>query len=342
MDTNRQESIESYIPWFAEEYSGPVHKNTRVNDYLSLTPQEIKTMLDRRVLNQEDACRKIAVMMYQHLQGHRFVGLLAGPTGAGKSFIAESLKEAFPDVVYLRDVSNVTADGWKGDKKVSTLFHGVHNPFAYNGKIYPLLFLDECDKLFTPKITSGGENASQTVQSEFLTVIQGSEIEIVERSSSHNSQDTSKIVDTSRMSFLFAGAFDKKATEIANKASGSSMGFGASRIKEQPYNRKLTMDDVYEAGCMRELCGRIQKIVCLSRLEEVDFRKMLDYTDRGPIYELETEFNIPIYISDSKKDELAHSAYIKGLGVRGIKNVLREYIDELTWNNCHAKELEIC
>ena len=337
MGKNICEPGKPYIPWYADEYTGPERRNSRVRDYLSLTPQDIKTELERTVVNQEEACRKVAVMMHQHLHGHRFVGLLAGPTGSGKTFIAESLKEIFPDVVYIRDVSNVTLDGWRGSKKVSSLFQGVHNPYCYNGKIFPMLFLDECDKMFSPKTNSGDENVSESIQYEFLTVIHGGEIEVRDS----NGIRQRNPIDTSGMSFLFSGAFEKKARDIAEKESDASIGFGASREKVQSYQRDLTMEDVREAGCITELSGRIEKIVSLNKFEEGEYRKMLDTAGRGPVYELEKEFNIPITISEKRKDEIAHNAFVTGLGIRGIKNRIREYIDELTWEDCHAKKLDI-
>ncbi len=341
-NTNIENTVEAYIPWYSEDYSGPMLRNNKGKDYLKLTPQDIKAELEHYVVNQEEACRKIAVMMYHHLHGHRFVGLLAGPTGSGKSFIAESLKETFPDVVYIRDVSNVTCDGWKGDKKVATLFQNVHEPFAYNGKIHPLIFLDECDKLFSPKFTGHGENASESVQSEFLTVIHGGEVEITENNNSgKTSQDVKKTMNTKTMSFLFAGAFDKRARMIAEEESGPSIGFNASHRKVESYSREITIEDVRQAGCMSEMCGRIQKIINLNKFTEADFLGMLNTRDRGPVYEMEKEFNVPILISPAKKEELAHDAFSSGLGIRGMKNAIRDYIDELTWENCKAKKLEI-
>ena len=343
MEYENKESMKNetpFIPWYAEEYQPGTPTAGSERDYLALTPRDIKRELEKNVLNQDEACRKVAVMMYQHLHGHRFVGLLAGPTGSGKSFIADSLKSLFPDIVYLRDVSNVSCDGWKGNKKVSNLFDGV-SEICRNGKtIRPLLFLDECDKMFSPKINSGQENVSESVQAEFLTVLQGGEVEVREKND--NGRDFRRTLYTGHMSFLFAGAFEKRARAVAAKESGSSFGFGSSSAnKLSSYDLELTMEDVREAGCTAEFSGRIQKLICLQKFGEEDFRKMLDARDRGPVYEMEREFGIPITISDLKKQEIAHEAYVSGLGVRGMKNVIREYIDELTWINYRAKELEI-
>lgn len=332
----------SYIPWYADEYAKKSSSVFDSGDYLALRPQDIKKGLEETVVDQDEACRKVSVKMYHHLQGHRFVGILAGPTGSGKSFIAESLQRMFPDIVYLRDISNVTQDGWKGDKKVGTLFQRVSSVSVRDRVIHPVMFLDECDKFFSPKITSGGENVSESVQSEFLTVIQGSRITLNEKKQNGTiMQDVPREIDTSVMSFLFAGAFAKRAKAVADKKSGSSFGFGADHKTVHEYETALTMKDVMAAGCISELCGRINGIICLNSFGEEGFRNMLDCDSRGPVYEMEKEFGLEIHISDRKKDELAHDAFESGLGVRGMKNVIREYIDELTWEDCNAKVLDI-
>lgn len=313
----------------------PVKKAERLIDYRTLTPQEIKKELEKYVVGQSEACRQTAIMMYQHLQGHRFVGLLAGPTGSGKSFMTETLQRAFPDIVYLREISNVTNEGWTGIKKVSTLFKDVCNPHGYEGEIYPLIVLDECDKMFAPKITSNGENVSESLQAEFLSVIHGSTVEY------KDSEGRIRKVDTRPMSFLFAGAFEKRARAVAEQNSGSAFGFGAITKKTKSYERELTREDIQEAGCIAEMCGRIQKIICLNQLEADHFRRILDERTKGPVFELENEFKLRFHLSEAVKDEMAHEAYVSGLGIRGIKNQLRNYIDEAIWEDCHTKTVEV-
>lgn len=332
--------VQHYVPWYSDDYRissrGSETFGSR-RDYRSLTPQDIYKELTKYVVDQDDACRKVSVMVYQHLRGHRFVGMLAGPTGSGKSFIAESLKKLLPNLVFIRDVSNVSCDGWTGNKKVSDLFRGVDVSGRREDGFYPIIFLDECDKMFKPKHTSGGDNVSEDIQSEFLTVIHGGEMLVTDPTDRRSKTP----LNTSNISFLFAGAFENKAAAIAEKESGPSLGFGASMEKVNSYNRELTIDDVIEAGCMRELAGRIQRLVNLNPFGEEAFRRMLDDHERGPLGELENEFEIPICISESRKDEIAHDAYASGLGIRGIKNSIREYIDEMMWNDCNARVLEI-
>lgn len=331
-DTDTDEETES-IPWYGTGYIYTTHHKS--GNYLSMTPQDIKSELERYVIGQEEACKQTAIMMYQHLHGHRTVGLLAGPTGSGKSFITESLQKIFPDVVYLREISNLTRDGWSGQKKASTLFRGVKDPYGYGGKIHPLIVLDECDKCFSPNFSSTGECVSESVQSELLAAIHGADIEV------KIDKDRTTTVDTRQMSFLFAGAFERCAENIAQKESGASIGFGAGHEKIHSYHRKLTMDDIHAAGCIKELCGRIQKIICLDKFKESQFRSMLDTVNIGPVHELENEFNVHLVLSDSKKDEMAHKAYKSGLGMRAIRNQIRNCIDEAIWNDCETQVIEV-
>lgn len=335
MEKKNNKIVRSYIPWYSDDYRISYYDEQRKKDYLSYTPQDIYAELVKNIVNQDEACRKVSVMMYQHLRGHRFVGMLAGPTGSGKSFIAENLKKIFPDMVYLRDISNVTNDGWSGGKKVHSLFQGVSYPGGDNVRFEPVIFLDECDKMFTPKHTSSGDNVSETVQSEFLSVIHGGEIEI------STPDRARRMISTSGISFLFAGAFEKKAKEIAEKENGPALGFGMHREKVSAYDSGFNAADIIEAGCISELCGRIQRIISLNAIGEEDYRKMLDEPERGPVHELEAEFGIPIRISGERKDLLAHEAYASGLGIRGIKNRIRDHIDEIIWNDQNVKILNI-
>ncbi|MBR0092585.1 MAG: AAA family ATPase, partial [Lachnospiraceae bacterium] len=288
--------------------------------------------------DQDEACKQVAVMMYQHLQGHRSVSLIAGPTGSGKSFISERLQQLFPGIVYLRDISNLTKDGWTGAKKLSSLFMNLRIPAAYNGKIHPLIVLDECDKFFAPAHNSDHDNVSDAVQSELLSVIHGGTVDVKVRNGDRDGWAT---VDTRPMSFLFAGSFEKKAKAIAAKESPASLGFGAVFREPSLYERELTLEDIMEAGCIPELCGRIQRIINLHPFDEKLFRRILDEKEKGPLAELEKEFGIRLRVSKRRKDDLAATAYSSGHGMRGMKRELRRFIDEAMWENCDTEVIEI-
>ena len=323
--------VSRYIPWYSDEYriSSRAADRSRKN-FCEMTPFEIRDELLKSVIDQDEACRKVAMMVYQHLHGHRFVGMLAGPTGSGKSFIADTLNDMFPGLIYIRDISNVTCDGWSGGKKVSSLFEGISGCYEESRGPAPIMFLDECDKMFAPKTSSARENVSEQVQGEFLTVIHGGSFRVKDEA-----------VNTRRMSFLFAGAFEKKADLIAADDGGPAIGFGSSIVKNRSYSRELTMEDIHEAGCINELCGRIQRLVNLSPISEDTYVRILEDHDKGPVHDLEKEFGLRLEVTPERAEEIAHHAYSLGMGIRGIRNTLRAQIDDLMWEDLSARCLHI-
>ena len=334
---NKVYTVRRYIPWYSDEYRISSRAKGGAADCYDMTPPEILEELKKSVIDQDEACRKVAMMVYQHLHGHRFVGMLAGPTGCGKSFIADKLSEMFPGLIYIRDVSNVTCDGWSGGKKVRSLFEGIEFPEKEEKRPWPILFLDECDKMVAPKRTSGGEVVSEQVQAEFLTVVHGTEIAVC----TDRSAGRYRFIDTGKLSFMFAGAFEKRADQIAERESGPSLGFGSSLKRTKSYSRELTMEDVHEAGAINELCGRIQRLVNLNPITEETYYRILEDHRKGPVHELEEEFGIRLEISECRAEEIARAAYSSGLGIRGIRNILRENIDELMWEDLNAASYKI-
>ncbi len=320
--------------WYERGYEAPSKAGLDPREYQKLTAREIYNMLVKHVIEQDEACKAVAIMMFQHLQGHRSVNLLAGPTGAGKSFLTETLKDIFPDVVVLRNIADLTCDGWSGGKKVSSLFSNIKSTFVGDSNFGKFIVLDEADKCFTFKTSSGGGAPSEDVQAELLSVVHGAEINV------SAGKDTIATIDTRYISFLFAGAFDKQARAIANEKSGG-IGFGVCHDKVESYSEPITMADVHNAGCISELCGRIGKVIPVSKISADSYRRMLNNHKSGPLYELEKEFGIRFRISETAKDDICHNAWASELGVRSIKNQLRAYIDEAVWERKNPKCIEI-
>lgn len=325
---------EIQIPWYEDGFVPEVSNGPSTQDYLNLTPKDIYSILSKSVLEQKTACRAVSIMMFQHLHGHRGTAILAGPTGSGKSFLAENLKKAFPSVVFLQSIADLTSDGWSGNKKVINLFAGIESTYIPGTEISRLIFLDEADKCFNFKPSARGGAPSEDIQGELLSVIHGEEITV------SPDKNTSFTLDTSKFSFMFAGAFDKQQRDKAEESGG--IGFGSKVVKDEAYSTPITMEDIHQAGCISELCGRIGSVIQLTRIPADSYRKMLDTHQSGPIYELEREFGINIHISKCAKDEISHTAWQSKLGVRSIKNQLRTFIDDAIWEQAsNLKVVEI-
>jgi len=295
------------------------------------TPREIYSYLDKFIWKQEEAKKAVSMLMWKTLNGIRSNILLVGPTASGKSEIMKQLSNIFPSKVILTDASNITQDGFKGDKKWSTI---LSNPSLQTHE-QKILVLDELDKALAPRFTSGGENVAHSIMGEGLKILEGTFIDVTRNNTTYQ-------VDTRNISFVGCGAFSLLADSIAEKSKGASIGFGASNNDMRAYSTPITAQDIIdEYSVMPEFLGRFEKIVPFEPMTEEDFARMLSESPNSPIQRLEKQYRLKLHLSNEKKQELARSAYENGFGVRGIIGQLVTLIDDNLFEEPTAKYLEL-
>lgn len=324
----------STLPWYDDRVKkvSNVTRNTGNNtSRICDTPKKIYAYLDKRVWKQDAAKRAAAILAYNSL--YREVkenAMFVGPTGCGKTYIWRCLQELFPDKVEIVDGSNITADGWKGDKKWSTL---LDSPIICSGE-QAILVIDEADKMLAPKYSSHSENVSQSIAAEGLKMMEGTIADV--KSGSFTYQ-----VDTSRISFVLCGAFSNKANEIARDSNnGSSIGFGATPHTVKAYDQPLTTQDLIEYGVMPEFMGRIQRIVNLQSMTLEDYYRIVD-SGCGPVRRVQEQYKVEISMTKSRRRELAEDAFQSGLGVRGMENRIRQLVDDAIFEDCNQQSFEL-
>lgn len=329
--TNMQNS--STLPWYDDRVktvSNGTHNISHNTDSgIYDTPKKIYGYLDKNVWKQDAAKRDAAIIAYNTLfRKVKENAMFIGPTGCGKTHIWRCLQKLFPNKIEIVDGSNITNDGWKGDKKWNSL---LQSPIFYEGE-RAILVIDEADKMLAPKY-SNSENVSQSVAAEGLKLMEGIVVDI--KSGSVNYQ-----VDTSKISFVLCGAFSNKADEIAKNNSGSSIGFGAVLHAAKAYDRPLTPQDLIEYGVMPEFIGRIQRIVNLQSMAMEDYYKIVG-SGCGPVHHIQEQYRIEIRLTKSRRRELAEDAFQSGLGIRGMENRIRQLVDDAIFEDCYQQCLEI-
>lgn len=292
------------------------------------TPKKIYEYLCQRVWKQEEAKRAASIIMYNCLHGIKSNVIFVGPSGCGKTHIFQCLRKLFPSRILVCDGANITLTGWKGDKTWSSL---LTSPIFRSGE-NTILVIDEFDKTCSPKITSGGNNTGSDVQGEALTLVEGTHVDVKINSVTYS-------IDTSKISFVLCGAFSNKAHDIAEKSSGSRIGFGAAPEPVQPYARPLSEQDLIEFGVMPEFMGRIQRIVNLQPMTADDYYEM---TARlGPVLgHIWQQYRVHVRLTPEKRRELAEMAYKSGLGVRGMENQIRQLVDDARFDDCERRRFE--
>ncbi len=294
------------------------------------TPKKIYGYLDGKVWKQDAAKKAAAILTYNSLfRGVKENAMFIGPTGCGKTHIWRCLQELFPDKIEIVDGSNITNDGWKGEKKWKNL---LSSPVFCTGE-RSILVIDEADKMLTPKY-SNGENVSQSIAAEGLKLMEGTFIDVKSGAATYQ-------VDTSMVSFVLCGTFSNKADEIAKDSNcGHSIGFGAIPNAAKAYDHPLTTQNLIEYGVMPEFMGRIQRIVNLQSMTFEDYYKIMS-SGCGPVRHVQEQYGVKIYMTTHRRRELAEQAFQNGLGIRGMENRICELVDEAIFDNCNRRCLEL-
>jgi len=144
---------------------------------------------------------------------------------------------------------------------------------------------------------------------------------------------------TDRISIVLLGAFSNKAHDIAEKSSGTRIGFGTAPEPVRPYARPLNEQDLLDFGVMPEFLGRIQRISNLVPMSIDDYFDMTA-TLGSVLQHIGGQYNAIIRLTPQKRRELAEQAYASGLGVRGIENQIRRLIDDAIFDDCKRHDFE--
>ena len=292
------------------------------------SPKKIYEYLGNHVWKQDAAKKAASIIAYNCFErAVKSNALFVGPSGCGKTHIWRCLKDIFPDRIEIMDGSNITLDGWKGEKKWASL---LSSPI-FRSSGHTILVIDEADKMLAPRY-SYGENVSNSIQSEGLAMMEGTHVVVKDGSTSYD-------INTARISFVFCGAFFAKAADMAEKDAGSRIGFGASQDRARPYSRPMTADDLISYGVMPEFMGRIQRIVNLEPMTVEDYYRITD-SACGPMQHLWRQYRAEIHLSSQTRRELAEEAAGSGLGIRGIENRIRGMLDDALFEDCSQRRFE--
>lgn len=293
----------------------------------SCSPKQIEHWLhkDGGIVGQNDAVRTASLVMYNHVNNRPSVSLFAGQTGSGKTHIWRALQHEYgTDRIVIHDASSLTAEGWKGANKISTIFQAV--PPENRGHI--VLVLDEFDKLLEPQYGSNETNYSDVLQNQLLRLFDHDTLFFGDESR----KDGSFSVDTSGVSVVLLGAFERLLGSQSEKTG--SIGFGGQSRQTCDYsNTVITAENLIDYGMRKEIAGRINRITCLDMLDI----KTLIRIAKNEVERLEKLMGCEVLIDNNTLMWLADEAMDKGLGARWINSQLGIMLDELVYENPNVK-----